>query len=179
MEMAISEPRVPQTEPDPSPIAVQKLGHVVYEVSDMQRSVKFWTEVMGFKVSDVNEWGMVFLRCAQDHHTIALKEVKGLKRPAKDQGLQIDHMAFAVDRLETLFAAREYLKRHDIPIVFEGRRGPGCNIGVEFLDPDGYLIEIYWGMDQIGPDGRSRPAEQFRRARSLEEAVANPLPERW
>jgi catechol 2,3-dioxygenase-like lactoylglutathione lyase family enzyme len=167
MEMAISEPRVPQTEPDPSPIAVQKLGHVVYEVSDMQRSVKFWTEVMGFKVSDVNEWGMVFLRCAQDHHTIALKEVKGLKRPAKDQGLQIDHMAFAVDRLETLFAAREYLKRHDIPIVFEGRRGPGCN------------IEIYWGMDQIGPDGRSRPAEQFRRARSLEEAVANPLPERW
>ena len=31
-------------------------------------------------------------------------------------------------------------------------------------------------MDQIGPDGQSRPAEQWRRAKTLEEAVENPLP---
>jgi len=30
-------------------------------------------------------------------------------------------------------------------------------------------------MDQIGPDGKSRPAEQSKRAKTLEEAVANPL----
>jgi hypothetical protein len=31
-------------------------------------------------------------------------------------------------------------------------------------------------MDQIGTDGRSRPANEWKRATTLEEAVANPLP---
>jgi len=43
-------------------------------------------------------------------------------------------------------------------------------------DPDGFSIELYASMDQIGADGKSRPAEQWRRAKSLEEAVAHPLP---
>ena len=43
-------------------------------------------------------------------------------------------------------------------------------------DPDGFSIELYASMDQIGADGTSRPAEQWRRAKSLEEAVAHPLP---
>jgi hypothetical protein len=47
---------------------------------------------------------------------------------------------------------------------------------VEFYDPDGYKIEIYAAMDQIGTDGRSRPANEWKRATTLEEAVANPLP---
>jgi hypothetical protein len=63
-----------------------------------------------------------------------------------------------------------------VPITFDGRKGPGCNPGVEFLDPDGYTIELYASMDQIGWDGRSRPKEEWRRVKSLEEAVANPLP---
>jgi hypothetical protein len=31
-------------------------------------------------------------------------------------------------------------------------------------------------MDQIGSDGKSRPSNEWKRATSLEEAVANPLP---
>ncbi len=45
-----------------SPINVKKIGHLVYEVSDVDRTVKFWTEMLGFKISDRNEFGMVFLR---------------------------------------------------------------------------------------------------------------------
>lgn len=163
-----------------TPIQVRKIGHVVYEVSDIERSTRFWTDILGFRVSDRNELGMVFLRCAADHHSLALKPSPGRTRPADDTaGLQVNHFAMEVPSLDNLFAAREFLRKSGVPIVFEGRRGPGCNPGVEFLDPDGYMIEIYCGMDQIGEDGRSRPAEQFRRASSLEEAVANPLPERW
>ena len=40
-----------------TPVKVKKIGHVVYRVSDVERSVKFWTEVMGFKESDRNEHG--------------------------------------------------------------------------------------------------------------------------
>jgi catechol 2,3-dioxygenase len=46
---------------------------------------------------------------------------------------------------------------------------------VEFLDPDGNNLEIYWGLDQIGSDGRARPAGEWRPARTLEDAVANPV----
>ena len=55
-----------------TPIKVKKIGHVVFNVSDLERSTKFWTEIMGFQVSDVNERGMVFLRNAADHHAVAL-----------------------------------------------------------------------------------------------------------
>jgi len=52
-----------------TPVNVKKLGHVVFTVSDIERSTKFWTDIMGFHVSDRNEIGMVFLRNASDHHT--------------------------------------------------------------------------------------------------------------
>ena len=55
-----------------TPIKVRKLGHVVFRVSDVERSTRFWTEIMGFSISDRNERGMVFLRHGSDHHSIAL-----------------------------------------------------------------------------------------------------------
>lgn len=164
----------------PTPVRVRKIGHVVYEVSDIEASTRFWTDVMGFSVSDRNEFGMVFFRSAADHHSVALKPCPGRVRPTEDPaGLRVDHFAMEVESLENLFETRAFLRARGVPIAFEGRRGPGCNIGVEFRDPDGYLLELYYGMDQIGADGRSRPSEQFRRASSLEDAVANALPERW
>ncbi len=163
----------------PTPIKVKKLGHLVYEVSDVARSTKFWTEVMGFKVSDTNEYGMVFLRTNADHHGIGLKPGKAKSRPEARAGLAIEHIALEVENVEALFAARAHLRAHGVPIVWEGRKGAGCNYGVTFLDPDGYQFELYCNMDQIDASGRTRPASQFIRADSLEEAVAKPVPERW
>jgi catechol 2,3-dioxygenase len=163
-----------------SPIKINKLGHMVYEVSDVERTVKFWTEVMGFIETDRNEHGMVFFRCGADHHAIGLKPTKG--KPAKRDmkgGMQIEHLAFEVDDIEVLKKAKAYLKENNIPIVFEGRKGAGCNVSINFLDPDGYEFEIYCEMDQVGPDGRVRPPEQFRRANPLEDAIANPVPKTW
>lgn len=162
-----------------TPIKVRKLGHLVYEVSDIQRSTAFWTEILGFSVSDHNEIGMVFLRSGSDHHAIALIPSQKTARPAENAGLQFNHLAMEVDDIDTLFRAREFLKARGVPIAFEGRKGPGGNAGIEFTDPDGYLFEIYCKMDQVGPDGRSRPAEQFDRVKSLEDAIARPLPDRW
>jgi catechol 2,3-dioxygenase-like lactoylglutathione lyase family enzyme len=165
--------------PKTTPINVRKLGHLVYEVSDIERTTAFWTEILGFTVSDRNEFGMVFLRCASDHHSIALVPSKKGARPPADAGLRFHHLAMEVDDIDVLFRARDFLQARGIPIDFEGRRGPGGNIGVEFLDPDGYLFEIYAKMDQVGADGHTRPAEQFNRVTTLEDAVAQPLPERW
>ena len=111
------------------------------------------------------------MRFNPDHHGIAL--VGGMADAAQKR--ELHHLAFEVDTLDEVFAAREHLRRHDVPIVFEGRRRAGVQIAVEFLDPDGHHLEIYWGLDRVGADGRVRPREQWREAHSLEEAVANPV----
>ena len=59
------------------PFRIGKLGHVVLNVRDVERSTRFYTEVLGFEISDVYPeamvpGGMVFLRCNPDHHGIAL-----------------------------------------------------------------------------------------------------------
>jgi catechol 2,3-dioxygenase-like lactoylglutathione lyase family enzyme len=164
-----------------SPIAVNKLGHFVYEVSDVERTVKFWKEVMGLIETDRNARGMVFFRCGADHHAIGLKPMPEGKAPRRNMkaGLQMEHLAFEVTDIDMLKKAKVYFKENNIPIVFEGRKGAGCNISINFLDPDGFEFEIYCEMDQIGPDGRLRPQTQFRPKNPLEEAIADPVQKRW
>lgn len=159
-----------------SPIHIKKIGHVVLSVSDIERSSKFWTEIMGFKFSDKNEFGMQFFRNATDHHTVALLQAKEKTELPKQGQVGFDHMALEVATVSELFKIRDFLKSKGVTIFYEGRRGPGGNPGLEFYDPDGYKIEIYSAMDQVGTDGKSRPANEWKRATTLEEAVANPLP---
>ncbi len=162
-----------------SPIKVNKLGHFVYEVSDVERSVRFWSEVMGFQETERNEIGMVFFRCGADHHAIGLKPSKNKTRRDIKAGLQVEHLAMEVENTDVLLKARDYLIANGIPIVFEGRKGAGCNYAINFLDPDGYEFEIYCGMDQIDSSGRLRPKEQFIRANNLDDAIARPVPGKW
>src|SRR6185436_14374383 len=159
------------------PFSLNKIGHVVLMVSDLKRSVEFYTGVLGFRVSDLYgddmmPGGMVFMRCNTDHHGIAL--VGGATGKA-GQG-DLHHLAFEVGSLDEVFRARKHLRERGAKIVFEGRRRAGVQIAIEFLDPDGHNLEIYWGLDQIGTDGMSRPKSEWRGAKSLEEAIANPPP---
>src|ERR1700722_14318937 len=162
-----------------TPVKVKKLGHLVYEVSNLERSVQFWTEIMGFHISDRNEKGMVFLRYGSDPHAIALVALARRTRPPEGKGLQMSPLAMEAADVETLFRCRDYLKERGIKLTFEGRKGPGGNLGVEFEDPDGYGFELYANMDQIGADGKSRPATQWDRVKSLEDGVERPLPGSW
>jgi catechol 2,3-dioxygenase-like lactoylglutathione lyase family enzyme len=155
------------------PFAVQKLGHVVVNVTDIEASKRFYTEVLGFKISDIYggdkmPGGMVFLRCNGDHHCLAL--IGGL--PAEGEVKRtLHHIAFELATLDEVFRARDHLQTYGAKIVFEGRRRAGCQVSVEFLDPDGHHLELFWGVDQIGYDGRSRPEEEWRQTMSLEDAV--------
>src|ERR1700733_12695494 len=131
-----------------TPIKVAKLAHLVYEVSNIERTVKFWTEIMGFHVSDKNEKGMVFLRHGSDHHSIGLVQIGDRTRPKPGESLRFNHLAMEIGDVESLFQAREFLKQHGVSVTFEGRKGPGGNMGIEFEDPDGYCFELYVDMDQ-------------------------------
>jgi catechol 2,3-dioxygenase len=175
--MKVDEKKIKShTRPKGMPFNITKLGHIVLNVADVERSTKFYTEVMGFKVSDVYTdeiapGGMVFFRCNGDHHGVA---VVG-SMPGESPAIELNHVAFEVATLDEVFIAREHLKKHKVKIDFEGRRRAGAQIAVEFRDPDGHRLEIYWGLDQIGGDGYARPPEEWVWAHSLEEAVDKPV----
>jgi catechol 2,3-dioxygenase-like lactoylglutathione lyase family enzyme len=163
--------------PQGMPFHIRKLGHIVLQVSDLERSTAFYTEILGFKVSDVYPeemmpGGMVFLRCNTDHHCLAL--VGAARDTAANK--ELHHFAFEVATLAEVIHARDRLRAHNVKIDFEGRRRAGCQIAVEFRDPDNHSVEIYWGVDQVGSDGRVRPASEWHGVKSLEEAIANPVP---
>jgi catechol 2,3-dioxygenase len=158
------------------PFRLNKIGHVALYVKDLERSARFYTGVLGFSVSDAYAsdmvpGGAVFLRCNADHHGIALFPLG--EGQAQHGGPH--HMAFEVSTLDEVLRARDYLRKHDVPIHFEGRRRAGVQLAVEFRDPDGHNLEIYWGIDQVGSDGYVRPAEQWKGASSLEAAIADPV----
>ena len=158
------------------PFRLGKIGHVALYVSDIERSARFYTQVLGFSISDVYEddmmpGGAVFLRLNPDHHGISL-----FKASAENPiGAGLHHTAFEVATLDEVVRAREHLRAHNVPIDFDGRRRAGVQIAVEFRDPDGHRLEIYWGIDQIGSDGRARPASEWKGAKSLEQAIADPV----
>lgn len=159
------------------PFDITKIGHVVLKVRDLKRSAEFYTKVLGFKVSDYYPDSMVpgrmlFMRCNADHHGVAL--VGGADQPAGAR--ELHHMAFAVSTLDEVFRARDHLKALGVKIEFEGRRRAGCQVAIEFRDPDGHWLEIYWGLDQVGSDGKVRPPEEWRECFSLEDAVKDAPP---
>jgi len=152
--------------PQGLPFRIGKLGHVVINVHDVERSARFYTEILGFEISDVYPeemvpGGMVFLRCNPDHHGIAL--VGSMKAEAAN--VELNHIAFEVATLDEVIRARDHLRRHGVTIDFAGRR----------RDPDNHRLEIYWGIDQIGSDGHVRSSTEWNGAQSLEEAIAEPV----
>ncbi len=154
---------------------LRKIGHVVLNVTDLERAVAFYTGMLGLEVSDrypdsMVPGGMIFLRLNPDHHGIAL--VGGA---TKSERSSLNHFAFEVASLDEVFRARAWLREHNVSIHFEGRRRAGCQIAIEFQDPEGNNLEIYWNIDQVGTEGAVRPASEWRPAKTLEEAVANPV----
>lgn len=159
------------------PFKITKIGHVVLKVTNLKQSVAFYSKILGFKVSDVYpekmmSGKMVFMRYNNDHHGIAL--VGDAKHQSKND--ELHHLAFEVDTIDEVLLAREHLMKNNIQIQFEGRRRAGAQVAVEFLDPDGHWLEIFWGLDKIPENGQSRAPEEWVEVFSLEDAIDNAPP---
>ena len=165
----------------PSPVHIRKLGHIVIQVRNLERSARFYTEVLNLRVSDNATAGGVFLTGLGDHHTIGLFPSDGENAEIPPKGaVRLHHFAMQVGSMDELFEIRAYLKERGVPIVWEGRRALGGHTSVEFLDPDGYHLEVYCDMDQLGPNTRSRPRDaSSTKFNTLELARDNPKSPTW
>jgi len=146
----------------------RKLGHVGVFVKDLERSTKFYTEVVGLKVSDELAGRAVFLRCSHDHHDTVLFQLDPEKSGrSQNPRVELQQISYEVDRLDDLRQKAAELRAQGIEVIGPQQRGPGMDKTIDFSDPDGNTIQFYCDMDQTGWDDRSRPAEQWRRQPSV------------
>ena len=97
-------------------IQAKRLGHVVLNVRNAEKSRDFYTQTLGLKVAHEDlERGAVFLSFGKEHHDLALFQHATGEPPAKTQpGLH--HMAWRLDSFDELKAAYKELKRMGIPL---------------------------------------------------------------
>ena len=89
-----------------------------------------------------------------DHHTFALAHKSlGALFGDEDSSSEIttNQITWQVGTLEEVVRAAEFLKENGVKIERVGRDMPGSNWHVYFLDPDGHTVELYYGIEQVGP----------------------------
>jgi len=98
--------------PADMPFKIGKMGHAVLVVCDIDVSVRFYTQVLGFKVSDVYpdsmvKGRMVFMRFNEDHHGLGLVGQGG----ETSRQRELHHIAFEVATIDEVFRARDHLAK--------------------------------------------------------------------
>ena len=153
---------------------LRKIGHVVLNVTDLERAVAFYTGTLGLKVSDrypdaMVPGGMVFLRVNTDHHGVAL--VGGA---AKSERTSLNHFAFEVGSVDEVFRARAWLARAERADPLRGPAPRRLSVAIEFQDPDGNNLEIYCNIDQVGTEGTVAPRRRVAPREDARRSVGQP-----
>lgn len=128
-------------------INVRGVGHVVLKVRDLDRSAKFYREVLGLKEVARFQGRMVFFSATgQNHHDLALLAVGPGAPGPQQEGVGLYHVALKIgDRLEDLRAAKAHLEAHGITKIRVTDHRVSQSIYLN--DPDGNGLELFVDAD--------------------------------
>jgi len=132
----------------------RRLGHLIKFTPDVNRSVDFYTQVLGMKVSDRARDVLAFLRgsAGGDHHILAF---------AKSSHTGLHHLSFEVGDIDEIEIGAQTLLRAGYKDGFGlGRHVGGSNYFHYIRDPWNSLAEYFWDIDVIPEDDRDwRPMD--------------------
>lgn len=132
--------REDRAEAEPAQTRPVALAHVVLNSTDAAAATRFFTDVVGLRISDRTK-KMSFLRCNATHHVIAV---------ADSGNTSLNHIAFEMASWNELMFGVGRLKEAGHRVQWGvGRHGPGDNVFAYFLDPDGLAIEYTAEVQQI------------------------------
>lgn len=132
----------------PHPVALTHLSHVVVKVPHFADTLRFYTEVLNFRVSDyrhepAGERYFAFMRCFPNpyHHSFAL-----VASPKPE----FFHMAFHAKTLDDLMLGRNRLLKAGVTVApTPGRHMASGSVFQYFADPDGFTVEYTSGMEEF------------------------------
>jgi catechol 2,3-dioxygenase len=156
-----------------------KMSHVGLTVRDLDASVAFYTDVLGMRLSERFEYpedevghgvtvaAGAFIRCDSTHHQLSIFQLKDGLVPDEPVDpttpvLGLHHIAFEMATPADLLAKLRELRKKGVTIVNCRKGGPGNQPRFYARDPDGYLIEFFWGIDTVGWDGLPREYEEIQ-----------------
>jgi len=147
---------------------IRRLNHAVLYVSDLDRSVRFYTTA--FEMEEIAREGgiMAFLRAAgsSNHHDLALMTV-GPDAPRPPRGsVGLYHLAWEVGSIDELAGAMRTLANMG---ALTGMSDHGATKSLYGQDPDGIEFEVMWIVprDQWGEYERRAVVEPLDLEREL------------
>ena len=118
---------------------LQGLDHVAVSVRDVERSMRWYVDVLGFEHRYPGMWGGVPVFVAKGDTALALFPVRGQAAPGDAQHrIRLLHVAFRASRREFESAQRD-LQQRGIAFQFQDHE---ISHSIYFRDPDGHELEI-------------------------------------
>jgi len=130
-------------------IRLKEIGHVLLRVLDLERSKKFYSEVLGFQVLEEDpEHGGVFMALEGQSHAIDLFQVQDPEAAQRQvPGVRgLGHIAFRVESEAALKNAYATLREHGVEIT--RAIDHVSQKSVYFHDPDGNTLEVYYELPE-------------------------------
>ena len=122
-------------------IKPKRLGHLVLRVRNIERSEKFYSKVLGLRVTARVEDFMVFFSSTEDFHDLAIAKL-GDDAPGPEPGrVGLYHFAYELESLKELKEAYALLKSEGVKIAGMSEHGPTKSLYL--FDPDGNEVELY------------------------------------
>ena len=119
------------------------IGHVHLKVSDLERSIEFYTKVLGFDLTARYGKGAAFLSAGGYHHHIGLNTWESEGGTSPTQGATgLYHFAILYPSRKDLANALKGLVEANYPIT--GAADHGVSEAIYLNDPDGNGIELYY-----------------------------------
>lgn len=163
------------------PFKIRRLGHFGFNLTRMDEGVSFYTDLLGFRISDVIDYSRrakspdqlaglgdprgYFTRYGTDHHALVLfnKRVRDALGRGDKPGVTINQITWQVGSLRDVGEGIKWFRESSIRIQRSGRDMPGSNWHTYLFDPDGHQNELYYGIEQIGWNGHSKPRAMYDR----------------
>jgi catechol-2,3-dioxygenase len=145
-----------------------RLNHAVLFVAELERSERFYRDVFGMEViAREPRANAAFLRLPRsgNHHDLGLFGI-GTGAGPKRRGIGLYHLAWQVDTIDELVAARDALHASG---AYTGESSHGATKSIYGADPDGNEFEVMWMLprDAWGDYENAAPVDHLDLAAEL------------
>jgi catechol 2,3-dioxygenase len=164
----------------PSVASGERIGHINLRVSDLNRAIRFYCDLLGLKIAYYGpDIGIptVFLAFGDYHHHVALSWVySDSEKPKSGRHNGLNHFAIVYSNELSLARAAARLLDHDATI--DDARDHGVTVSIYLRDPDGNGIELYYDRPRTqwfdSTNELMIKSEPFDVVKWLDEAWAGP-----
>ena len=165
------------------PFKIRRLGHFGVNVDNVEAALHFYSDLLGFMVSDEIDFGArmtpeqraqlgpnastrgYFTRYGTDHHAFVLfprKVFSGMMGEEPDE-ITLNQITWQVGSLAEVVEGSRFFDESGVRVRRSGRDTPGSNWHTYPFDPDGHVNELYYGIEQVGWTGHSKPRAMYNR----------------